>query len=165
MKLSRGVYLSVLAALIAAMSATPLRGSSEEEMYRYERQAAFAARRAAMLKQRARNAEGAIADLLEEAADNMKALAEIKAEIAREIRAGADEKDLAALKRTKAELSQKEQALIERLKEKRVLLAEEAGEAHPPEHRAEPQPGVVFLDSVQRLRNWLNEEEARDGAK
>lgn len=134
-------------------------------MYRYERQAAFTARRAAALKQKARRAEGAVADLLEEAADNLKALAEVKAEIARELRAGADEKDLAILKKIKGELSRKEQALAERLKEKGILLAEETAGPHPPEPRAERKPGVVVLDSVQRLRDWLNEEEARDGAK
>jgi hypothetical protein len=168
--------------------AAPARAVNDAEAQMYERAAAFARERASELSQKLEGAGVEMTPLIHKAMANLRALADTKAEIAKRIRAGASEEELAELRRADDDHTRKAIHLRTQLKgsgmtppdgapggggprrmEMRDPGASAPGESGKggfrPRERADRKPGVVALGTPEDLRNWLNEEEARAGAK
>ena len=172
--------------LLLGLWLTPsLRAVNEGEAQMYERLAMRLRTVAAEAMQKAEDAPGEASTLLTKVSENFKALADSKARIAKKIRSG-NQEGLDDLKRADMDLAQKALQIREQLQGMGVALAEGSGggrmvrrmdsrersgspdgEASPggfrPRERLDRKPGVVVLGSTDELRNWLNEEEARDG--
>lgn len=165
-----------------------LRAMNEAEAAQlYERGAMLARERANEVMQKAEDTSGEVSALLTKVADNLRALADTKVQIAKKIRSrnweGLDE-----LKKADEDLMRKALQLHEQLKGMGVapmegvgggrVMRRMAGESREaggpssgegstggfrPRERGDRKPGVVVLGSTDELRNWLNEEEARGG--